>query len=175
MKRSQHKVCGVEFMIDWREVQPKDWRIYCVTVKGPKVHDELPPELETRASQVNTIVDGYFKGLTDPLPTDLLDYESHPWSDKRKMIMETLRSKVPRGTVITYGYLGKAAGLGHAAGRPVGNAMAVNPFAFFYPCHRVVRCDYTLGNYGLGGTKVKERLLQMEGVSITNGCCKRPH
>lgn len=161
-------------MIDWRETATGVWKIHCLTVKGTNLQDEMPPELEKQVKEVNTVLEGYFSGLVDPLPTDLLDFEGHPWSAKRKMIMETLRQAVPRGTVISYSELGKMAGLGSAAGRPVGNAMATNPFAFFYPCHRVVKADYTFGNYGLGGVQVKEKLLVMEGVKITKGVCKRP-
>jgi methylated-DNA-[protein]-cysteine S-methyltransferase len=67
--------------------------------------------------------------------------------------------QVPVGYVTTYGAISKAAGGGP---RAVGNIMASNPFAPIVPCHRVVKSDFGLGGYGLGGLKVKAELLARE-------------
>ena len=48
--------------------------------------------------------------------------------------------------------------------RAVGTACARNPLPLVVPCHRVVRSDGTIGQYG-GGPEVKEQLLQMEGAA----------
>ena len=172
IKRSRHNIEGLFFMIEWREVASKDWKLNRVTVHGSSEPDELPPELAKLASDTDTILKGYFQGTIEQLPLDILDFDAYNYSEKRWKILNALRDKVPRGEVITYGDLGKLAGLGPRAGRPVGNVMATNCFAFWYPCHRVVKADYSLGNYGLGGTKVKEHILKLEGVKIQNGICK---
>jgi methylated-DNA-[protein]-cysteine S-methyltransferase len=68
---------------------------------------------------------------------------------------------VPPGETVTYGELAEMAGYPRAA-RAVGNAMANNPIPVVVPCHRVVRSNGTLGNYG-NDPRWKERLLKHEG------------
>lgn len=68
-------------------------------------------------------------------------------------------SKVPVGYVTTYNALAKAAG---GSPRAVGRVMATNPFPPLIPCHRVVRSDFRLGGFGLGGVDVKREILKRE-------------
>jgi len=75
----------------------------------------------------------------------------------QKVLKATLQ--VPLGYVTTYGALAKAVGGGP---RAVGNIMASNPFAPIVPCHRVVRANFKIGGYGLGGFRVKAELLSRE-------------
>jgi len=79
-------------------------------------------------------------------------------------------SRVPWGYVVTYGQIAKSTENPKAA-RAVGNIMRRNPFPFFVPCHRVVRNDGSIGGF-MGGfqnsTKVKEKLLEMEGIIFEN-------
>jgi len=75
----------------------------------------------------------------------------------QKVLKATLH--VPLGYVTTYGAIAKAVGGGP---RAVGNIMASNPFAPIVPCHRVVRAGFKVGDYGLGGSKVKVELLSRE-------------
>ncbi len=49
--------------------------------------------------------------------------------------------------------------------RAVGNALAKNPFPLIIPCHRAIRSDGSLGGFQ-GGTAMKRRLLEMEGISF---------
>ena len=72
---------------------------------------------------------------------------------------------IPWGAVRPYAWLAKEVGAPRAS-RAVGTSMATNPFPLLIPCHRVVRSDYTIGNYGCGGTSMKRALLEMEGVDI---------
>ena len=53
------------------------------------------------------------------------------------------------GTVMTYGEFAAFAGKPKAA-RAAGSACANNPSPIIYPCHRVIRADGCLGNYGGG-------------------------
>jgi methylated-DNA-[protein]-cysteine S-methyltransferase len=70
--------------------------------------------------------------------------------------------QIPRGKVVTYS--GVAAGTGHPrAARAVGTVMANNPFPLIIPCHRVIRADRKVGQFG-GGTQMKRELLEREGV-----------
>ena len=78
-------------------------------------------------------------------------------TDYRKKVLLSL-AEVPKGYVTTYGLLSKVAGGG---ARSVGNVMAKNPFPLILPCHRVIRHDLTLGNFG-HGRDVKKKLLMRE-------------
>jgi len=68
--------------------------------------------------------------------------------------------RVPAGSTVSYGELAMIAGFPRAA-RAVGNAMAANPAPVVIPCHRVIRGDGSLGNYG-DDPAWKERLLAHE-------------
>ena len=54
---------------------------------------------------------------------------------------------VPAAVTVSYGGLAEMAGYPRAA-RAVGSAMANNPIPIVMPCHRVIRSDGSLGNYG---------------------------
>jgi O-6-methylguanine DNA methyltransferase len=73
--------------------------------------------------------------------------------------------EIPRGQVRPYGWIARE--IGHpAAVRAVGTALANNPIPYFIPCHRVVRTDGEIGNYGGGGPEAKKSILTMEGVQL---------
>ena len=87
-------------------------------------------------------------------------------SEFQRRALTRLR-EVPTGSVITY--QGLAAALGEPdAQRAIGNTMASNPVPIFVPCHRVIRSDGTIGNYG-GGVKSKILLLRNEGFALGPG------
>ena len=46
----------------------------------------------------------------------------------------------------------------------MGTALAHNPIPFVIPCHRVVRSDGHIGQYGAGGPSAKRAVLASEGV-----------
>ena len=70
-------------------------------------------------------------------------------------------AQIPPGETRSYGWIAREIGHPHAA-RAVGQAMARNPVALFFPCHRVVDATGALHNYGYG-VEMKARLLHMEG------------
>ncbi len=71
--------------------------------------------------------------------------------------------KIPAGKVITYADLAAKSG-SPAAVRAAGSACGRNAIAPIIPCHRIIRSDGSLGNYGYGIRK-KEWLLRHEGVT----------
>src|SRR5262249_624029 len=78
-------------------------------------------------------------------------------------LLKTLQ--MPRGQVRPYGWVARE--IGHpAAVRAVGTALANNPIPYFIPCHRVVRSDGVIGNYGGGGPEAKKKILYLEGVQL---------
>jgi O-6-methylguanine DNA methyltransferase len=70
---------------------------------------------------------------------------------------------IPSGEFRSYGWVAAKAG-NERAMRAAGNALAANPIPLLIPCHRVVRTDGHIGNYGMGGPAVKRRLLIHEGA-----------
>jgi O-6-methylguanine DNA methyltransferase len=73
--------------------------------------------------------------------------------------------EIPRGEIRRYGWVARE--IGHpAAVRAVGTALANNPIPYFIPCHRVVRTDGRIGNYGGGGPEAKRAILTLEGVRL---------
>ena len=80
---------------------------------------------------------------------------------ERAVLLKT--AQIPRGQVRTYSWVARE--IGHpAAVRAVGTALANNPIPVLIPCHRVVRTDGIIGNYGAGGTEAKKQILTAEGV-----------
>jgi len=77
-----------------------------------------------------------------------------------------LTSRIPKGQVTTYANLAKQ--LNTRGYRAVGNALNKNPYAPAVPCHRVVGSDGKLTGYA-GGLEKKKRMLQQEGIAITDG------
>jgi methylated-DNA-[protein]-cysteine S-methyltransferase len=69
-------------------------------------------------------------------------------------------SKIGYGKTKTYGDIARAL---HTSPRYVGNVCGQNNHLLVIPCHRVIRTDGTLGGFsGLGGTKLKQKLLKLE-------------
>ncbi len=71
--------------------------------------------------------------------------------------------KIPRGKVSTYGEIARA--LRTKGYRAVGQALHVNPYAPFVPCHRVISSSGKIGGFA-SGVKKKIRLLHEEGVKV---------
>ena len=76
-----------------------------------------------------------------------------------RRVLEALM-EVDYGTTVSYGELARMAGSSRAA-RAVGTAMSTNPIPLVVPCHRVVRSDGSVGEYG-GRPEVKTWLIEHE-------------
>jgi len=73
--------------------------------------------------------------------------------------------EIPYGQVRPYSWVARE--IGHpSAVRAVGTALANNPIPYFIPCHRVIRSDGVIGNYGGGGPEAKRSILTLEGVQL---------
>jgi O-6-methylguanine DNA methyltransferase len=95
-----------------------------------------------------------------PLASPPLDLARLPQFE-RQVLLKTL--EIPRGEVRPYAWV--AAEIGRPlAVRAVGNALARNPVPFVVPCHRVVRSDGRIGQYGAGGPSAKRAVLEAEGL-----------
>jgi len=124
---------------------------------------KLSPEYEDIAREVSKLYSGDDADLVlDQLELNP-DKEESPIKTlfMRNVLQETY--KIPKGNVETYKSLAKK--VDSHAYRAVGTVMAKNPFPLIIPCHRVVKSDYSVGNYG-GGSEMKKELLIREGVKL---------
>jgi methylated-DNA-[protein]-cysteine S-methyltransferase len=103
----------------------------------------------------------YFQG--ERMSFDDVELELDGWTRFQLDVVRTLR-KVPYGEVVSYGDLARLAGHPRAQ-RAAGTFCAGNRFAIIVPCHRVVAAN-GLGSYGSLGTEYKQRLLELEGVTL---------
>jgi O-6-methylguanine DNA methyltransferase len=105
---------------------------------------------------VETIEECYRSGAdTGHLPVQM---DAEPDSFRCRVLEACAR--IPHGETRSYQWLAAEAGSPRAT-RAAGNVMATNSIAIIIPCHRVVRADGSLGNFG-GGVKMKARLLELE-------------
>lgn len=72
--------------------------------------------------------------------------------------------KIEYSKVKTYKTIAEKIGNSQAY-RAVGNSVGKNPIPIIVPCHRVITNDCKIGGYS-GGLKIKEFLLQLEGIYI---------
>ncbi|CAN5649790.1 hypothetical protein BH24CHL9_BH24CHL9_03550 [soil metagenome] len=81
---------------------------------------------------------------------------------ERDVLHKTM--EIPFGEVRPYSWVAREIGRPRAV-RAVGSALGRNPIAFVIPCHRVVRADGHIGEYGAGGPEAKRAVLGVEGVA----------
>jgi O-6-methylguanine DNA methyltransferase len=90
-----------------------------------------------------------------------LDYDLRGLSSFERDVLDATAT-VPTGEIRPYSWVAREIGRPKAV-RAVGSALGRNPVPLFIPCHRIVRADGLMGNYGLG-PPVKWQLLQIEGL-----------
>ena len=73
--------------------------------------------------------------------------------------------EIRSGEVRPYSWIAREIGAPRAV-RAVGTSLATNPIPVLIPCHRVVRADFQLGQYGCGGTAKKREILAQERVDV---------
>lgn len=71
--------------------------------------------------------------------------------------------EIPYGEIRPYAWVAREIGRPRAV-RAVGSALAGNPIPFVIPCHRVIRADGHIGEYGAGGPEAKREVLDLEGI-----------
>lgn len=71
--------------------------------------------------------------------------------------------EIPWGEVRPYAWVAREIGRPRAV-RAVGSSLGHNPLPFIVPCHRVIRADGHIGEYGAGGPAAKVAMLMSEDV-----------
>ena len=124
---------------------------------------------EPPAAIARVIVDAkrYFAG-------ERVDFEAVPVDlGKQDEFFERVYGLVRKlgwGETTNYGSLAKALGAGPEFARDVGQAMAKNPVPLIIPCHRVTAAHGKIGGFSApGGSFSKARMLELEGVAVTDG------
>ena len=116
-----------------------------------------PTGFHDKAFRVKQSITDYFKG--NPI--------SPPWEWLGMGGLTKLQQSVLETTAdIPYGELRSYKDVAVAAGRPracrfVGTTLANNPFPILIPCHRVIRSNGSLGQFG-GGSDLKRKLIELE-------------
>ncbi len=130
----------------------------------PSVHPAAIPALDEAAlARWAEELEAYFRGeRLSWTPEEIALEALSPGPFERAVYLALL--SVPAGATVAYGELAEIAGYPRAA-RAVGNVMAANPIPIVIPCHRVVRADGTLGNYG-DDPEWKKRLLAHERAGV---------
>ena len=108
--------------------------------------------------KISKLIDNYFEGRLDAL--NLIQVRQ-PGAQFSQKVLKVMRA-IPVGMTISYAQLAKKAG-SPAAFRAAGTACGNNLIAPIIPCHRIIKSDGTLGNYGYG-VAIKEKLLRLEGA-----------
>jgi O-6-methylguanine DNA methyltransferase len=125
-----------------------------ITFGRPVRRVERAPEL------IERVIEARIWGrrrLAQPVPVDL-----HQLPDFEQQVLRKVL-EIPRGEVRPYAWVAAEVGRPLAV-RAVGNAVARNPIPFVIPCHRVVRSDGRIGQYGAGGPLAKRAVLESEGM-----------
>lgn len=119
-------------------------------------------ESAAAAAAIGDEIERLLRGETAPLAARPVDLSLVASAFQRRAL--TRLRKVPAGAVTTYQALAAASG-SPSAQRAIGNTVAVNPIPIYIPCHRVIKADGSLGNYG-GGVERKRKLLRAEGFGV---------
>lgn len=79
----------------------------------------------------------------------------------------TLLRKIPKRKVVTYKELARIC---RTSPRAIGRILAGNLDPVGFPCYKVIASNGALGGYsGKGGLAGKKKLLEQEGIRLTNG------
>lgn len=138
----------------------------------PSADETLPPTQPSTGVAAGApggwtaALEAYFRGERLSWVETDISWEKLGLGGFKRRVYSALLS-IPAGETVSYGELAEKAGYPRAA-RAVGNAMAANPVPVVIPCHRVVRGDGSLGNYG-NDRRWKPLLLRHEARYTTEG------
>jgi len=113
---------------------------------------------EKKSAEIEIYILNYLSGKVKNIKLDTYflfgtDFEKKVWSTA---------VSIPYGRTLSYKELAEKAGF-PLAWRAVGTALGHNPVMLVVPCHRIIKSDGSIGNFG-GGVKVKEFLLNLEAL-----------
>ncbi len=128
---------------------------------GTNIKTKINNKCKEKIKWVNLIekkIKDYFNG--EKVEFDIWDHiDLSLFSKFQKDVYKALLC-VDHGNTISYKELAEKSGYKKAV-RAVGTAMAKNPFPLIIPCHRVIKSDGNMGNFGYG-TDYKIKMLKLE-------------
>ena len=133
---------------------PQELEKYCIKYLGVRVR-EGSEYTRNAKEQILEYLEGKPQYLDFPV--------IHLNSPFRKKVLEAERN-IPYGETRSYGEVAKMVNNPRAS-RAVGSANAKNPLPLYFPCHRIISSNGSLGGYG-GGLGVKQYLLDLESKSL---------
>ena len=141
------ETASFETKLGWITVKKKSGNVFSLSFgKTNKVSD-----FNNIKNQINSYASGKLKNFK-------INYSIEGTPMQKKIWKEL--SKIKYGKVSTYGQIAKKVG---TSPRYVGNVCGQNKLLLIIPCHRVIRGDGSLGGFsGLGGMKLKKKLLNLE-------------
>ena len=166
------------FAILWRETerQPYVLRVFLSTgsqSSEQRLRAAIPdaqPHTDSAITELGHQMQAFLEGQPIQFALHAVALENCSEFQQRVLVAE---HGIPRGRVSTYGLIAAHLGVEKGA-RAVGTALARNPFPLIIPCHRAIRSNGELGGYQ-GGLDMKRRLLQLEGVEVSEaGLVVRP-
>ena len=144
------KVLSFETKIGWITIKAIDQKLLSVKF-GKQKKQNSSPFLNIVKKQILNYISGNLKKFKLNLLIKGSNLQKKIWNELQK---------IPYGKTKTYGQIAKKL---QTSPRYVGNVCGQNSHLLIIPCHRVIRKDGLLGGFsGLGGVKLKERLLNLE-------------
>ena len=106
---------------------------------------------------ISNLLSVYFSGTSIKPPWKLMSLKA--FTPLQKAVLHKTAG-IPFGKLKTYRDIAIAIGRPKAY-RFVGTTLAKNPYPLLIPCHRVIRSDHQIGEFG-GGTALKKQLIVLE-------------
>ena len=131
--------------------------------KTSELFGEITLESSSTINSLGDKIQRFLRGEEITFNLSFLDFSICYPTQKKVLLAEYA---IPRGWVSTYKRIAEQIDITNGA-RVVGNSLAKNPFPIFIPCHRAIRTNGELGGYQ-GGLTMKKKLLELEGVSISD-------
>ncbi|NPA70044.1 MAG: MGMT family protein [Crenarchaeota archaeon] len=131
-------------------------------VDGSLPLEQSSPSSTDRVLELISLVRDILYGKEDSIK--ILPHIILPDGLKGLILLATL--SIPRGKVASYSQIAQIIG---TSPRVVGRVLALNPYPVIIPCHRVVRSSGELGGYSSSKIDVKMKILEREGVRISDG------
>ena len=141
------ETASFETKLGWITVKKKSGNVFSLSFgKTNKISD-----FSNIKNQINSYASGKLKNFK-------INYSIEGTPMQKKIWKEL--SKIKYGKVSTYGQIAKKVG---TSPRYVGNVCGQNKLLLIIPCHRVIKGNGSLGGFsGLGGIKLKKKLLNLE-------------
>ena len=136
--------------ISFSTESPRELEKYCQKHLGARIREGS--EYTRYAKQE---IRKYLEGKSQSLEFPVI----HLNSLFRQKVLEAERN-IPYGATRSYGEVAKMVNNPRAS-RAVGSANSENPLPLYFPCHRIISSNGSLGGYG-GGLGVKKYLLDLE-------------